>query len=106
MMESASRNYQEKRNYIRMKIDAPVNIGVVADGSTYKGVCRDLSGGGLLIELDTVLPAGTKVEVSIVSGHGHNPMLNAKAEVTRVISQPESETQPCLLGMQIVEVLN
>ncbi len=106
MLDSASRNYQEKRDYIRMKIEAPVNIGVVADGSTYQGVCRDLSGGGMLVEMDTVLPAGTAVEVTIASSHGHNPMLNAKAEVTRVISQPESETQPCLLGMQIVEVLN
>ncbi len=106
MMNSASRNYQEKRNYIRMKVDAPVNVSLTADGSSFDGICRDLSGGGLMIELYTVLPAGTIAEVTIASGHGHNPMLRAKAEVTRILSQPESEEQPCLLGMEIVEVLN
>lgn len=106
MMNFASRNYQEKRNYIRMKIDAPVNIALATAEDSHDGVCRDLSGGGMLIELNTILPVGTVAEVTIASGHGHNPMLRAKAEVTRVLSQPESEAQPCLLGMQIVEVLN
>lgn len=106
MMNSVSRNYQEKRDYIRMKIEAPVNIQLEADGTIYDGVCRDLSGGGMMVELSTVLPAGTVAEVTIASSHGHNPMLRAKATVTRILSQPESESQPCLLGMQIIEVLN
>lgn len=106
MMNSASRNYQEKRDYIRMKVDAPVKIQLEADGTKYDGICRDLSGGGMMVELSTILPTGTLAEVTIASGHGHNPMLRAKAEVTRILSHPESEEQPCLLGLQIVEVLN
>ncbi len=106
MMNSASRNYQEKRNYIRMKVDAPVNITLIADGTSMAGVCRNLSGGGMLIELDATLAVGTKAEVTIASGHGHSPMLRARAEVSRVISQPDTEKQPCMLGLQIIEVLN
>lgn len=106
MFNSANRNYSEKRNYIRMKVDAPVDITLTTDGSEYHGICRDLSGGGMMIELQSILPVGTQAEVMICSGHGHNPILRAKAAVTRVISQPESDEQPCTLGLQIVEVLN
>lgn len=105
-MSSAKRDYQEKRNFIRMKIETPAKIQVSTDGSHYDGICRDLSGGGMMIELSATLPVGTVTEVSISSGHGDHPMLKAKTKVTRVISQPESEEQPCLLGMEIVEVVN
>ncbi|MFL0808778.1 MAG: PilZ domain-containing protein [Agarilytica sp.] len=105
-MNSAMRDYQEKRNYIRMKIDAPVSVQLITNGSVENGVCRDLSGGGMMIEMNCVLPVGTVAEVTISSAHGHNPMLVAKAEVARVISQPESQAQPCLLGLNILEVLN
>ncbi|PCK08374.1 MAG: pilus assembly protein PilZ [Alteromonadaceae bacterium] len=105
-MYSMKREYNEKRNYIRMKVDAPVNVKVHTDGNVLQGVCRDLSGGGLQVELDKALPSGTKVEVVIASAHGHNPMLKAIATVTRVISQPTSGESPCLIGMEITEVLN
>lgn len=105
-MNLVSREYQEKRNFIRMRVDTPVSIDIKEGENTLTGICRDLSGGGLQIELDSVLPIGTTVEVSIASGHGHNPMLHANATVTRVVSQPESESQPCLLGLVIDEILN
>ena len=106
MLSISSRSYQEKRNYIRMKINAPVRLTLAADGRTLKGLCRDLSGGGLLVELNTVLPVGTRAEVMIASSHGHSPMLNAVAEVTRVNAKPEKDDTECILGLQIIEVLN
>lgn len=105
-MYSAKREYNEKRNYIRMKVDAPVNVKVHTDGQILQGLCRDLSGGGLQVELDKALPTGTKVEVVIASAHGHNPMLKARATVTRIESEPTSEESPCLIGMKITEVLD
>ena len=106
MSYSANRSYQEKRNYIRMKIEAPVAIEVSTNGERYDGVCKELSGGGMLVEMDSTLPVGTKTKVSISSSHGHGPMLVANAEVTRVIAQPESISSSCMLGLQISEVLN
>lgn len=105
-MYSVRANYLEKRNYIRMKINAPANITLQTDGRTLNGKCRDLSGGGMLIELNTALPLGTKAEITIASNHGHNPILKALAEVNRVIDQPDTDSQPCTLGMHIVEMLN
>ncbi len=102
----ANRDFQEKRNYIRMKIEAPVAIQLATSGDSIEGVCRELSGGGMLIELDSTLPVGTTAKVSISSNHGHGAMLVANAEVTRVIAQPDRLESSCILGMQIKEVLN
>lgn len=104
-MSLASRDYQEKRNFIRMKVDTPVRVLLSNGDEQLEGICRDLSGGGLLVELSEPLPVGTLVEVSIQSHHGHSPMLQARACVNRVESQPDTVAQPCLLGMEIVEVI-
>ncbi len=100
-MNVANRDYQEKRNFIRMKVDTPAKVVVLSEGEQLEGICRDLSGGGMSVELNTTLPVGTEVEISIESGHGHNPMLQAKAIVTRVIASPDTEAHPCLLGLEI-----
>jgi c-di-GMP-binding flagellar brake protein YcgR len=106
LMSVLSRDYQEKRNFIRMKIDTPADIIVESDGSSHEGVCRDLSGGGMLVELANALPVGTSVVVKIQSSHGHAPMLEAVSQVTRVETNLGDEASPCLLGMQITEVIS
>lgn len=106
MSNLIGRDYREKRNYIRMRVDAPAKITLATKTATLAGICRDLSGGGVLIELAETLPVGTIAQILITSEYGHSPMLKARAEVKRVISQPEHNAQPCLLGMEILEVLN
>lgn len=105
-MNSTNRNFHEKRNYIRMKVETPASVVVSTEESTLEGICKDLSGGGMLLELSTTLPVGTEALVEIASGHGHAPMLKAKTRVTRIDAQPNLEAQPCVIGMEIVEVLN
>jgi len=60
-MNSANREFQEKRNFIRMKIDTPADVELL-DGK-------------------------------------------AITEVTRVVAQPGAESSPCLLGLEIKQVL-
>ena len=103
-MNQVTRDFQEKRNYIRMKVDTPVSIQVISGQETFKGICRDLSGGGLSVELSRTLPVGTVTEIAISSKHGHGPMLSARAVVTRV--EAELSGTSCILGMKIEEVLN
>ena len=105
-MNSVHNSYQEKRNFIRMKVETPVNVVIASGSQTLKGICKDLSGGGMLIEINTALPVDTQVEVEIASEHGHSPILKAKARVSRVESQPNSSERPCIIGMEIIEVLN
>lgn len=107
-MNSYNRDYHEKRNFIRMRVDTPVSVLVDTDSSDspIKGTCKDLSGGGMLIELNQALPADSEVTVVIETDHGHAPMFKAKGRVVRVKGQPTSTSQPCELGVEIVEVLN
>lgn len=104
-MITASRNYEEKRNFIRMKVETPISIRCKTLNTELTGICRDLSGGGLLVELEAPLPLATEVEICISSKHGHSPMLKARAKVNRVSSKPGSKKKPCILGLQIVEML-
>ena len=104
-MNSVKRDYSEKRNFIRMKIDTPATIELSDAEDHYAGICRDLSGGGMLVELDTAIPIGTKLEVKIASAHGHAPMLKARVQVARVVAQPSLAAHTCMLGLEILELM-
>lgn len=104
-MNMTSRNFEEKRNFIRMKVDTPVTIRGEALLDEITGICRDLSGGGLLVEVESTLPVGTVVDICIASQHSHSPILKARVEICRVISGLGTEKQSCLAGMEIVEML-
>lgn len=103
-MNLANRNYHEKRCYIRMKVETPIDV--LVDGQApLRGTCHNLSGGGMLISLSETLPLGTQLEVSVSSNHGHNPVLKAVAQVSRVQSQPHMSAKPCMLGLSILEMI-
>jgi c-di-GMP-binding flagellar brake protein YcgR len=101
-MSLASRQYNEKRNFLRMQIDSPVAISMQTESGEITGICRDLSGGGMQVEADRVLPMGAMLNIAIMPPHSDTPMLNAKAEVTRVDSGPDDT---CTLGLEIREML-
>ena len=101
-MSSIDKGFSEKRDFIRMKISAPLNAKLSHDEGVIEGLCRDLSGGGMQVETRTHIPAGTDLVVEISSDHGHNPTLHAKAKVARASGDAESGF---LLGLEIVEIL-
>jgi hypothetical protein len=81
-MASLDQSFSEKRNFIRMKINTKVVIHYA--GREYHGVCKDLSGAGMLIETDEQFNLGDLLDVSIEQkGETHLPF-NAKVEVTRI----------------------
>lgn len=86
--------YDEKREFIRMKVDTPVTITVVDTKQSLNGFCKDLSGTGMLLSADGELPLGEAVDVSITSGK--NPFV-ATAEVARV----EPENDRYIIGLKI-----
>lgn len=99
-MELSTRNYQEKRSFIRMKLDCPAKIALENEECT--GVCSNLSGGGMLMVLDTPVAIGTECVVSISSHFGHGPMLRAKAKVIRAMSCDGK----CHAGLSILTLLD
>ena len=97
-----NRDYIEKRDFIRMKIDTPAKVTVTDDQGDFTGICRDLSGGGMSLDVEKVVPVGTEIRVVIASDHGHNPILKARAKVTRVEADHSGR---CTLGVQIIDML-
>ncbi len=91
---SEPRAYDEKRDFIRMRVSTPITIDVA--GQQFEAVCRNLSGSGLLVESDGGLDAGTSVEVCIKPGDSHSDF-RASATVNRV----DSEGGRYLIGLSI-----
>lgn len=103
-MNLANRDYQEKRNFIRMLIEAPIAVFAPNGSPPIQGTCHNLSGGGMLISIPAPLPIGTRAEVIINSNHGHNPVLKALVQVNR-LHEPTTPAAPHQLGLQIVQLL-
>jgi hypothetical protein len=101
-MSSIDKGFSEKRDFIRMKISAPLSAKLSHDEGVIEGLCRDLSGGGMQVETKTQIPAGTELVVEISSDHGHNPTLHAKAKVARCSADGDSGY---MLGLEIVEII-
>lgn len=101
-MSFLSRDYTEKRNFIRMQVGSPIEL-TTENGEIYKGTCIDLSGGGMLVETGKTLAVNSQLSASVISSHGHNPTLQAKCSVARV-EQTGPETY--FIGLAIEEVLN
>jgi len=102
-MNRNNRNYNEKRNFIRMKIDTPADVTIENAGQNLQGVCRDLSGGGMLIETAKKLDIGLELEIQLASHHAESPMLKARAQVARVQENPSGTYT---LGLEILEMLD
>ncbi|MES2823956.1 MAG: PilZ domain-containing protein [Pseudomonadota bacterium] len=101
-MSYFDKGFSEKRDFIRMKISAPLNATLSHDDGLIDGLCRDLSGGGMQVETKIKIALETELVVEITSNHGHNPTLHARAKVTRCI---EDQDRGFLIGLEILEIL-
>ena len=102
-MDRINRNYNEKRNFIRMKIDTPADVVIENKGQQLQAICKDLSGGGMLIESPETLEIGLELTIKLSSHHLNSPMLKARAVVARV---KESRNGKYILGLEILEMLD
>ncbi len=84
----STRSYDEKRDYIRMKVNIEALV-VNETGKKIIGFCHNLSGGGALLELQEALTVNEKIEVFIHSKHGHAPAFSSKGQVVRNQSMSE-----------------
>lgn len=81
-MSQNDRDYSEKRDYIRMRMEAPVTLQ--HGGRDIPALCLDLSSTGMQLEADSNVSLGDKVKVHIASDHNQLKGLEAEAEVVRV----------------------
>jgi hypothetical protein len=100
-MELSTRQYQEKRNFIRMRLDCPALLHI--DDRALKGLCSNLSGGGMLLIVDERIEVGSECAVNISSHFGHGPMLKARTRVIRALGSSDNKYH---LGLAIIELLD
>lgn len=96
------KNYNEKRDFIRMRLGAPLGATLILGSKQMSAVCKDLSGGGMQVETQEAIAMGTELEIDMASSHGHSPSLRAKVKVARV-----EETSPgtYLIGLVTLELI-
>jgi hypothetical protein len=80
---SVSRDYDEKRNFIRMCMECPMTFTRYG-GSVHTATARDLSGSGLGFVTDQALTLGEVLSVKVVPGQAVVAPLQAEVEVVRV----------------------
>ena len=83
MMSSIIRDYSEKRDFIRMKVDTEISLTFENSDNTMKAVCRDLSGTGMLIETNEPLVEGSEFNTSLPSSNEAFPSFETKVKVIR-----------------------
>lgn len=99
-MSLIDREYTEKRDFIRMRLNAPANIEF--NGEQQKAVCRDLSAQGMLIDTDHPFVIGDQFHVHLPAfTKGFSPF-SAFVEVTRLAD----EVNQGFIGVKILEMLD
>ncbi|EIK96681.1 type IV pilus assembly PilZ [Pseudomonas sp. M47T1] len=81
-MSQIDRDFAEKRDFIRMTVNA--KVFVLVDGQRILGVCRDLSSTGMQIEARSSVRVGDIIGVHLPSEHAALRDLEAQVEVVRV----------------------
>jgi hypothetical protein len=82
------RDYNEKRDFHRMYVEATVKFIKDGDSECHEGTSVDLSGNGVGFVTDQALSVGDVLYVTITSELARVPPLELEMEVVRVL--PES----------------
>jgi len=87
-MSHGTRDYSEKRDFIRMQVSTPAQI--IADGKSHPCVCVDLSSNGCQLETTSSFEVNSDVSLLIESGGGETPPLKASGTILRVNKQSDT----------------
>jgi PilZ domain len=98
-MSQTDRDYSEKRDYIRMRVDADVTL--IHAGDLIPAVCIDLSSSGMQVRASRSFQVGDKLNVRIDSEHAALKGLEAETEVVWVTQQ---DTGGQKLGLTILKM--
>lgn len=97
------RDYSEKRDFIRMTINTPAKIVMEQQGGSTQGVCKDLSGSGMLLTVDDRLPVDSELVVTLMPEGSNEPMLQARCSVARSLKAADNKY---LLGLEILDIID
>ncbi|QAY85201.1 PilZ domain-containing protein [Pseudomonas arsenicoxydans] len=98
-MRQTDRDYSEKRDFIRMRVDADVSL--IHEGDEVQAVCIDLSSSGMQVEAPRLFKVGDRLSVRIDSDHAALKGLEADTEVVWVKEQDGGSQK---LGLTILKM--
>lgn len=98
-MSLNDRSYEEKRDYIRMRVEA--DISLIHAGQVIPAVCIDLSSSGMQVQAPRTFQVGDKLSVRIDSDHAALTGLEADTEVVWVTDEAEGGQK---LGLTILKM--
>ncbi len=99
LMSQNDRDYTEKRDYIRMRLETQVTLN--HGGQSVPALCRDLSSTGMQIEAQCQAKIGDRVSVLIPSSHDSLKGLETEAEVVRVTDLEDGRQ---ILGLAVTSM--
>lgn len=94
------RSYEEKRNFIRMTMNATARLTVNGNQSI-QVTCIDLSAGGMSIQSKEAVTPGTSIHVNIESPNAQFQSMDANGKVLRC---EEKVTGGFDIGVQIESI--
>lgn len=98
-MSQTRRDYSEKRDFIRMRVDAEVSL--IHEGDEVPAVCIDLSSSGMQLQAPRLFKVGDRLSVRIESEHTALKGLEADTEVVWVKEQHAGAQK---LGLTILKM--
>ncbi|MCY1461306.1 PilZ domain protein [compost metagenome] len=98
-MSSVHMDYSEKRDFMRMRVDADVSL--IHAGQVITAVCLDLSSSGMQVQSPRQFKVGDNLEVRIDSEHTALKGLEASTEVVWIADQADGGQK---LGLRILSM--
>ncbi|MEB0040898.1 MULTISPECIES: PilZ domain-containing protein [unclassified Pseudomonas] len=98
-MSQNDRDYAEKRDYIRMRVDADITL--LYAGQIIPAFCVDLSSSGMQVQAPRAFKVGDKLNVHIDSDHSALKGLEAETEVVWLVDHEEGGQK---LGLTIISM--
>jgi hypothetical protein len=97
------RNNSEKRDFLRVETDTPVEV--LYQGNTLTGTCKDLSATGLQVEMPIALSLNADVTICIKPNDMSEklPPFRANATVARRVPNENCDTTYGLVINEILE---
>ncbi len=85
------RDYDEKRDFVRVAVDSKIAYGHVNEDSNHIGKLKNLSGRGLMFISESELKKDALVDVRVEPENNLTPPLQARVKVVRVLKQRHGE---------------
>lgn len=99
MLYEINRNYSEKRDFRRMRVDSVITLRINDSEKTIDGICVDLSGAGMLIETEERIDVGVNLYATIPS---KNEAFSPLETVIRVLRCTEKSNGKFEIGTEII----